>query len=274
MLPGLWKAVPGLESHAGTVVCEKTVTCAGTLRFVFGGAADTCRAWLDGRLLCEHTGAGAFDALLRDVAWGQHVLRLEVQCDRPGCGGLTGEVTIEQMGSAYVTAMKVDTHADGTAQVSVRVRNLLKKPQVADLECTVAGAEIAWKKRLLPPGGTITLRGEVRCDARPWSPEDPALHAAEAVLWLDGEPADDLRARVGFRDVQSGADFMPFPIPEAQDALRALQLAKASGAAGLRVSGAPDWLLDLCDLIGLPVWDEQPVCEGCHACVVHEGDAR
>ncbi|MBR4081448.1 MAG: hypothetical protein IKK21_06665, partial [Clostridia bacterium] len=244
MAPGRWRDVPGLEDHAGTVVYEKKVTCAGTLRFVFGGAADTCRAWLDDLLLCEHTGAGAFDAVARDVDWGEHILRLEVDCDRPGCGGLTGEVTIEQMGSAYITALKVETAADGAARVTVRVRSLSSKMQVADVEVSVAGAAVEWKKRLLPSGKEITLRGEVRCDARPWSAADPALYPAEAVLWLEGEPADDLRDRVGFRNAGDAAAFVDFPVPDQQDALRMVQLAKQADCPGLKMAAAPDWLLD------------------------------
>lgn len=273
MVPGLWRDVPGLEAHAGSVVYEKTVTCAGTLRFAFGGAADACSAWLDGKLLCEHEGPGAFAAVAHDVAWGEHLLRVEVRCARPGQGGFTGEVTIEQMGSAFISGMKIVTRGDGAADVRVKVRSLAKKMQVADVEACIAGVELAWKKRLLPPGAEVTLKGTVQTDARLWSADDPALYPAEAVLWLEGEPADDLRERVGFRGEAGEIAFAAFPLPAPEDMLHRLQLARAQGCEGLKVCGASDGLLDLCDQLGMPVWDEQPVDEGCHVCVVREGDA-
>ena len=270
-VPGLWREVPGLEEYAGTVIYEKTVTCAGTLRFVFGGAADICRAWLDGRLLCEHTGAGAFSGLIHDVDWGEHLLRVEVDCAQPGRGGLTDEVTIEQMGGAYITALQVDTRADGSAAVCVKVRSLSKKMQVADIEVSVAGAELTWKKRLLPPGKEIALKGEVRCDVRPWTPEDPALYPAEAVLWLEGEPADDLRDRVGFRDKPADTSWFGVFMLPVDRLLWRLQRAKAIGSYGLHTNGADDATLDLCDMIGLPVWEDQPELAGNHPCVVRTG---
>lgn len=273
MAPGLWRDVPGLEKHAGSVTYEKTVTCAGTLRFCFGGVAGDCCVWLDDVLLCEHQGPGAFVGLAREVAWGEHRLRLEIGCDQPGCGGFTGDVTIEQMGSAFISGMKIVTRGDGSADVVVRVRSLAKKMQVADVEVTVAGAELQWKKRLLPPGGEVTLKGSVQTSAALWSLENPALHGAEAVLWLEGEPADDLRARVGFPAEMGEGTFVPFTVPQPESMLKAVQQVMRDGAQGLKVNGAPDGLLDICDLLGVSVWDEQPIYEGCHVCVVRQGDA-
>ena len=267
MAPGLWRDVPGLEKHAGAVVYEKTVTCAGTLRFVLGGVAGDCRAWLDDALLCEHAGGGSFAALVNNVEWGQHLLRVEITCGEPGCGGFTGDVAIEQMGSAFISGMKIVTRGDGSADVCVKVRSLAKKMQVADVELSVAGAETAWKKRLLPPGAEVTLKGSVQTSAALWSRENPVLHGAEAVLWLEGEPADDLRARVGFPAETGEAAFVPFAVPQPEDMLMAVQQAMRDGAQGLKVNGAPDCLLDICDQLGMPVWDTQPVYEGCHVCV-------
>ena len=273
MAPGLWQDVPGLEDYAGTVVYEKAVTCAGTLRFVFGGVAGTCRAWLDGALLCEHTGSGSFAALMHNVEWGQHLLRVEISCDQPGCGGFTGDVAIEQMGSAFISSMKIATREDGLADVRVKVRSLAKKMQVADIECTVAGAELQWKKRLLPPGAEVTLKGSVQTSAEAWSRANPVLHGAEAVLWLEGEPADDLRARVGFQAEMGEGTFVPFTVPQPESMLKAVQQVMRDGAQGIKVTGAPDGLLDICDQLGMPVWDTAPVYEGCHVCVMREGDA-
>ena len=92
------------------------------------------------------------------------------------------------------------------------------------------------------------------------------------MLWLEGEPADDLRDRVGFRNAGDAAAFVDFPVPDQQDALRMVQLAKQADCPGLKMAAAPDWLLDLCDMIGIPVWETCAGFAGNHACVVKAGN--
>lgn len=269
MAPGLWRDIPGLADYAGTVVCEKTVTCAGTLRFVFGGVKDAARVWLDDRLLCEHAGPGAFDAVIHDVPWGAHVLRAEIDCDQPGRGGFMDDVTIQQMGSAYITEVTMPGN-----QVCVKVRSLSKKMQVVDVEARVFDVDVSWKKRLLPPGREITLRQEAVPDIMVWTPDMPKLYPLEAVLWLDGEPIDDLRDRMGISCAIVPAESEAFPVPLPMDALRAVQQARARGCRMLITRGAPDYLLDVCDQLGMPVWEELPGFRGNHPCVAGVGERR
>ena len=67
--------------------------------------------------------------------------------------------------------------------------------------------------------------------------------------------------------------FVPFTVPQPESMLKAVQQVMRDGAQGIKVTGAPDGLLDICDQLGMPVWDTAPVYEGCHVCVMREGDA-
>ena len=53
--------------------------------------------------------------------------------------------------------------------------------------------------------------------------------------------------------------------------LKAVQQVMRDGAQGIKVTGAPDGLLDICDQLGVLVWDAAPVYEGCHVCVMKTG---
>ncbi len=57
VVPGVWESHPALRNYRGRAVYEKTLTCAGTLRFVFGGVSFRARVTLDGQELCTHYGA-------------------------------------------------------------------------------------------------------------------------------------------------------------------------------------------------------------------------
>lgn len=286
LVPGTWAAIPALAEHRGPVTLEKTVTCGGTLRFVLGGASGQMTAWLDDRLLGDATPGQPLSALAEDVPFASHCLRVTVQ---PGeAPGFLRPVTIEQLGSALMTSLQVTPRRKGRlwlAELTVRVRSLSDAPQTFDLEATVGPAAARWKRRLLPPRAEVTLSALAPAPGvASWSPDVPRLVPAESVLWLEGEPADDLRDRMGFCEKASRGDAFllngkPLALrpyrPERcawtpEDMLAQVHSALSEGASLLCPAGFADArLLDLCDQAGLLALADAP---GMHPCCVRPAE--
>jgi len=295
MVPAVWESLPALKRYQGRGVYEKKLSCGGTLRLVFGGVGFRARVWLDDTLLGSHYGAyGAFDFVVEDLPFGEHTLRVEadnrftedsalhVPNDYYSYGGITRPVTIEQLGSAYITDLRVTPVRRGRmwqAEIAVTVKSLCDTDQPFDLECKAGPGAIHWKNRHLPARGEVTLTATLSAPgARPWSPENPRLYAAEAVLWLDGEPADDLCDRFGFREfkvegdqlllngqpvfikgVNRHEDYADFGSAVPVEAMvRDVHLIRGLGCNLVRTSHYPNdpRFLDLCDQYGLMVWEE------------------
>ncbi|MBE5803648.1 MAG: beta-glucuronidase [Clostridiales bacterium] len=296
LVPGVWESIPGLRNYRGRVVYEKQLNCGGTLRFVFGGVSFRAKVFLDDTLLTQHYGAyTAFDCIAEDVPFGKHTLRVEVDNlfggdsalhvpnDYYSYGGISRPVTIEQLGSAYITRLHVTPRRQGRmwlADVTVTVRSLGDEEQTIDLDVKAGPASIGWKRRGLPARGEITLTATLACPGvASWSPDDPRLYNAEAVLWLDGEPADDLCDRFGFREVKvEGSKLLLNGEPvfikgvnrheeyanfgcavPVEAMMRDVQLIRDLGCNLVRTSHYPNdpRFLDLCDQLGLMVWEEE-----------------
>lgn len=279
--------VPGtLGDGRNAVTLEKTVTCGGTLRFVLGGASGRLAAWLDDHPLGEAAAGAGLSALAEDTPYAAHRLRITVQ---PGEEqAFLRPVTIEQLGSALITELRVTPRRKGRlwlAEIAVRVLSLTDEAQTFDLEATVGPASARWKRRLLPPRAEVTLSALTPAPGvAAWTPDAPRLYPAEAVLWLEGEPADDLRDRVGFCEKEGGAEsfrlngealtLRPFR-PEAcawtpEDMLAQVNAALAAGANLLCPASAVDArLLDICDQAGLLALAKDP---GMHASCLRPAD--
>ena len=294
-VPGVWESIPGLKNYRGRAVYEKQLNCGGTLRFVFGGVSFRAKVYLDDTLLAQYYGAyTAFDCLAEDVPYGPHTLRVEVDNlfggdsalhvpnDYYSYGGINRPVTIEQLGSAYITRLHVTPKRKGRmwlAQVTVTVRSLSDEDQLIDLDVKAGPASIGWKSRNLKARGELTLTADLAAPGvKPWSPEDPQLYNAEAVLWLEGEPADDLCDRFGFREIKTEGsrlllngepifikgvnrheEYANFGCSAPVEAMvQDVQLMRDLGCNLVRTCHYPNdpRFLDLCDQYGLMVWEE------------------
>lgn len=294
-VPSVWESIPALKNYRGKAIYEKQLNCGGTLRFVFGGVSFRAKVFLDDTLLAQHYGAYTFfDCLAEDVPMGQHTLRVEVDNafgddsalhvpnDYYSYGGMNRPVTIEQLGSAYVTQLHVTPHRKGRmwlAEVTVTIRNLSNSEQTIDVDAKAGPACMSWKHRTLPARGELTLTAELPAPGvTPWSPENPMLYQTEAVLWLDGEPADDLCDRFGFRQVTVDGnrlllngepifikgvnrheEYAAFGCAVPVEAMvQDVQLIRNLGCNLVRTCHYPNdpRFLDLCDQYGLMVWEE------------------
>ncbi len=294
LVPGVWESHPALRRYRGRGVYEQEIVCGGNVRFWFGGVSFRACVLLDGALLAEHYGAyTGFEALAAGLPQGRHCLRVEVDNrfgedsalhipnDYYAYGGIHRPVLWEEVGDAYITRCDVTpvlTDGGWTARAEITVRNLSESPFSGAVTLRIADSLEEVK---------VTLGGQesrafacaLRCgQARSWSPEDPALYEAEAVLSAGGKPVDDWIDRIGFREVrvegrqillngaplrlrgfnrheESGSFGLAVPV---EAMMRDIQLMREMGANCVRTSHYPNdpRFLDFCDEMGMLVWEE------------------
>ena len=297
IVPGVWESHPALRKYRGRGVYEQEIAAGGNVRIALGGVSFRAKVYLDDALLAEHYGAyTGFDALIRGLPTGKHTLRVEadnrfdadsalhIPNDYYAYGGISRPVTVEELGSAYITrlhAVPRKTAGGWTVDVRVAVRNLEDRPFRGEICLSVAG-EKTKADVLLSGQDTAECALSLACGAAaPWSPEHPALYEISAVLCENGVPVDDLIDRIGFREIRAegrqillngqplrlmgfnrheeyGSFGLSAPL---QAMMQDIHLMKDLGANCIRTCHYPNdpRFLDLCDETGMLVWEESHV---------------
>ncbi len=270
-------------------------SAGSSVRFRFGGVSFWAKVYLDGALIGEHYNAfTAFDAIARNVPYGVHHLQVEVDSrfsaestlhfgnDYYSYGGITRPVDVEYLGDVYVRQLHVTPirTADGwQAKAEAVVASLADAPIVCDVRLAVADNEVCVEDVEIAPGKETVVIQVIDCpDVQPWSVDAPVMYSASAVIEAEGEPVDDLRDRIGFRTVEvKGKDILfngkkliikgfnrheeygPFGCTIPVEAMaHDICLMKDMGANAVRTCHYPNdpRFLDLCDEMGLLVWEE------------------
>ena len=295
VVPCVWESIPGLRAYKGRAAYENTFEAGGTLRFVFGGVSFRAQVYLDGEQIAGHYGAfTAFDAVAENVPHGIHTLRivadnrygedsaLHVENDYYSYGGVNRPVDVQQLGDAYLTDLSVRTRYEAgqwIADVQVTAHSLCDEDREISVFVSAGSAEHLFKAQHLPARGRLVLSASLPTqNVRPWSPESPQLCMARAVLLENGRPTDDLCDRFGYREVkvegnrillngkplvikgfnrhETYADFgSAVPL---QAMVHDIQLMKDMNANAVRTCHYPNdpRFLDLCDEMGMLVWEE------------------
>lgn len=294
LVPGVWEMIPALHNYRGCAVYEQTVFAGGNVRFVFGGVSFWAKVYLDGKLLAEHYGAyTAFDAIAKEVPYGEHVLRVEVDNrfseestlhfgnDYYSYGGITRPVDIEYLSDVYVKQLHVTpirTTEGWQARVEALVVSLSDAPISFDVRLSAAGEEVLIPVEIAPGGEAVVMQTLDCPDVQAWDMDRPVLYNASAVIETEGEPVDDLCDRFGFRTVEVvGKDILfngrkliikgfnrheeygPFGCTIPVEAMaHDILLMKDMNCNAVRASHYPNdpRFLDLCDEMGLLVWEE------------------
>ena len=298
-VPGAWETDPNLASYRGRALYTREFSASGNVRIVFEGVSHTCEVSLDGKKLGSHYGAyGAFGFVAKDLAEGPHTLTvladnrfhehsaLHISNDYYSYGGITRPARVEALGDAYLRGMHIVTvKKDGVwqAQAELTVKSLAETAETYELSLSLAGAEARTEIRL-GAGEEKTVFRKLSCPQAEnyclmGDPDGrPVLYFAKAVLSRDGQAVDDLRDRIGFREVKvSGKDILfngkkirikgfnrhedyaefgcAVPL---QAMARDIALMKQCGANAVRTCHYPNdpRFLDLCDENGMLVWTE------------------
>ncbi len=295
LVPSAWEMIPALHNYRGRAVYECKAMCGGNVRFCFGGVSFRARVLLDGVELASHYGAyTAFDAVARQVPYGAHTLRVEVDNrfgedsalhfgnDYYSYGGITRPVTFEQLSDVYVRQLHVTpirTRVGWEARVEAIVANLSDSAMTCEVRLTIGEEAPVSVPVTIAPGAETVVAQTVACGTvQPWDMDAPVLYDAAAEIFSDGEPVDDLRERFGFRTVEAvgkdilfngeklvikgfnrheeyGAFGCAVPV---ESMAHDIHLMKDMGANAVRTCHYPNdpRFLDLCDEMGLLVWEE------------------
>ena len=208
--------------------------------------------------------------------------------DYQSYGGISRGVMLENLPEVYIDLLQFTPHKAGdawrgSAQISLRSLSCHDFAGTLELVFSKDGHdEILFSRSVAISAGACQ---EIRTDGllfpgvRSWSPDSPALYHLRAVLKdASGTPTDDLIDRVGFREFKvQGTQLLlngtPFQIrgfcrhedhPDYGCALplqvmhHDLLLMKDLGANAVRTVHYPNdqLFLDLCDELGMLVWEE------------------
>ena len=279
----------------GTYETTVSLPKSTNLRIVFAGVSHTADVDFDGTRVAHHYNAYTpFEAVIKSAACGTHTL--SVACDNTFSeesalhipndyftyGGITRTVSIEYLPDVYIENVHfTPSYRDGVwhGHISLRIKNLGSAEKTVSARITLADAVIDLGEVTLGGGEVLTLE-----DARaypsvsPWCCEAPVLYSLTATLSEGGIVTDDLCDRVGFRTVEvRGKDILlngerffikgfnrhedyatvgsavPFPLM-----VKDVELMRDAGANSVRTSHYPndELFLDLCDEMGLAVWEE------------------
>ncbi|MDE7044284.1 MAG: hypothetical protein K2O97_04580, partial [Acetatifactor sp.] len=296
-VPGCWEQHPEMENYRGKGTYYKTVHVAEqcNVRLVFKGVSHTADVWFDDALVAHHYNAfTSFSGMVRNVAPGEHVIRVEADNsfgehsalhtpnDYYTYGGITRPVVLEELGDVYIESMHFTPHKeqDGwKADISVRVKNISDSSQEFTAEGKLAGQRLGGERHVLAPQEDKEIQWETMfADVMPWKVQDPVLYTLEVQLQDKGRQMDDLADRVGFRVVELidrklcingepvflkgfnrhedyGDIGCAIPVPlMAQD----MDLMQDMGVNAVRTCHYPndERFLDLCDERGILVWEE------------------
>ena len=174
--------------------------------------------------------------------------------------------------------------------IAVTIQSLSDTELPMELEISAGPARTRWEDQVLPAGATVTLKRTVPAPGvKKWSPKNPHLYPASCILWLDGEPADDMRDRFGFRMAEwDGSNILlngkpvegtilrrddhcsltGYSVP-VEVLVRDVQLLRNMDCAAV-TSGNDRRFLDACDELGLCVIAADTI--GNHPCVVVCGE--
>lgn len=294
-VPGCWESVRGFENYRGKCKYTKTVTAESeNVRLVFYGVGHTADVFVDGAHIAHHYNAYTpFDAVVTGLTAGEHLIEviadntfsensaLHIPNDYRSYGGITRPVALEELKNAYVHHLHITPiFEDGAWKAELAAEIDLLSDECEFYVDFLLGNRSVFSGKVINDGGkcsiTHTVSFENACE---WSPENPHLYYATAVLKnSDGEIIDDLTERFGLRRVETRGrkiflngkelyikgfnrheDYGTLGSAVPPEIMNTdIDMIKSAGANTVRCSHYPNdqRFLDFCDERGVLVWDE------------------
>ncbi|EMA38017.1 glycoside hydrolase family 2 protein [Halococcus hamelinensis] len=294
-VPGTWNTTPEYYDHEDPAWYHRSFHLQertdALLRFT--AVAHEATVWVDGREVASHYGGYTpFRAHLSGLDTGTHDVTVRVDNSRTPhslplpdtdwfpYGGITREVFLETVPTSYLDDPTVRYRLDGdvaTVTAEVLVRNT---GEASNGTVTVEVGDERVGESVTVPSGESVHEVELGLDVERWSLDDPTLYDVRATFSSETGVEDELRDRIGFREVdvterslllngepvdvagvnrhEDHPDWghaVPLELME-----RDLDIIERLGCNTIRTSHYPNhpYFLDLCDERGILVLEEIP----------------
>ena len=267
----------------------------GDILLKFGGVSHTADVLWDGVPVAHHYNAfTGFEALIEAVPAGEHTLEvrvdnsfsekstLHIPNDYFTYGGISRPVELHNVNHAFIERTAFHAVENGPDRFTAHVRawvRALEDVDAAFLTVMLAGARASVPVPTMKKGETVCVALDMEVSGvRRWDVLDSHLYDLAATLSVNGMIIDDLIDSVGFRTVELRGekiclngrevflkgfnrheDHGQFGCALSVDAMMDdLQLALDMGANSIRTCHYPNdpRFLDLCDELGILVWEE------------------
>ena len=295
-VPGCWEQNQELLNYRGkgTYTREITIYEETNLRLEFKGVSHTADVYFDDKFVVHHYNAfTAFSGIIKKVMPGTHTIRVEVDNsfseesalhvpnDYYTYGGFNRTVLLEEISDIYVRNVHFEPHKRNgiwTAKIDVEVENLSDDAKEVVVEVHIADKTFGRKIKIGKKSVDSFAFEESFEKVREWFVLKPELYFIKTVLKEENIIIDDYIDRVGFREVVvEGRKLMlngrrvflkgfnrhedygtlgsavPFQVM-----LQDLNMMMEIGANAVRTCHYPndERFLDLCDEMGILVWEE------------------
>lgn len=295
-VPSVWERIPNLATFRGVCTYEREIYIeeAGNYLLRFGGVSHTADVYIDGQLLGHHYNAFTAFEIPAALTAGTHTLKvvadnrfneqstLHVPNDYTTYGGINRPVELHKIPDLYIDRMTFSCEKCSKGQYIAHVSVFLKalsSIENAQLTVSVAGAAETAAVPNLPAGEPAEVWFDLPAsNVRAWGVQDAHLYDLAVTLAVNGIPVDDLHDRVGFRTVEIEGekillngkpvhikgfnrheDHGQLGLSLSVDAMMDdLHLIIDTGANAIRTCHYPNdpRFLDLCDSLGILVWEE------------------
>ena len=295
VIPSCWESVIGLEDYRGRAKYSVNIsTSSKNLRFVFKGISHTGDIYLDGKHIGHHYNAYTpFTVPVSGCTEGEHLLEviadnrftpdssLHVPNDYRTYGGINRPVALEELGNAYIEYLHVkNTRSDDgwKTQFVAKVCRFEDNRSSYTATASLAGKTVDFGNIVFEGNSAIITASTEFDSVNEWLPETPNLYIAHIKLFENGEYIDDLKERIGFRDIKIDGEkilvngkqvfLKGFNRHEDYGTLGSavpenvmnydLDIIASTGSNFVRTCHYPndERFLDLCDEKGFFVWEE------------------
>ncbi len=294
-VPSVWESVHGLEDYRGRGrYSTKVFTASENVRLVFKGISHTADIYFDGKHVGHHYNAYTpFTVALTDIEAGEHLLEvvadnsfspdsaLHVPNDYRTYGGINRPVAIEELSNAYIEYLHVKntrTEKGWDTEFVAKICRFKDNGKTYTASAELAGKTVEFGNIVFDGDSAIITAKAEYSGVDEWLPETPNLYFAHAKLFESGEYIDDLKERIGFRDVKIDGEkilvngkqvflkgfnrhedyaTLGSAVPE-NIMVYDLDIIAATGSNFIRTCHYPndERFLDMCDEKGFFVWEE------------------
>lgn len=295
-VPGCWEQHQELLTYRGkgTYTREITIYEETNIRLEFKGVSHTADVYFDDNFVVHHYNAfTAFSGIVKNVKPGTHTIRVEVDNsfseasalhvpnDYYTYGGFNRTVVMEEINDIYIRNIHFKPHKRNgvwIAKITLEVENFLENAGEVEAELSIADKTFGRKLEVAESSASTFEFEESFENAREWFVLKPELYLLKTVLIKDNIVIDDYIDRVGFREITiDGRNFLlngsrvflkgfnrhedygtlgsavPFQVM-----LQDLNMMLEMGSNAVRTCHYPndERFLDLCDEMGIMVWEE------------------